>query len=329
MNHKLMFLLVTSFLIISCVSKPDLTKRPEWIDQTQSLYPSNQYLTAVGEGTTRNRARKNAQVNLVEIFSINVKAQTNVITNATKSDSALGVSAESSTSLNRTIETETSAAVSGLDIKQTWLSPKGKYYALAVLEKQKLANSLRKTIDQLDTSSAQDIDFSIHHAPNEIASINALRTARDKQIARHLANIQLREVSLGDIPKEISISKIEGLINKKIAGLSVSVSAKNNQNKETVESGLAAMGVHVTENGKLKVIAKIDLSSPVLINQWYWLRGSYQLSITQGGKVISRKRWSIKVSSKDESLLNLRLNDNLSKKISTYLIELMSDSLTS
>ncbi len=329
MNIKLLFSIVIIFFIASCSSTPDLTKRPEWIDQAQSLYPSAQYLTAVGEGVNLSRARKNALANLVEIFSVNVKAQTNVITKGTKSDSVLGVSAESSSSLSRTIQTETKNTVNGVVIKQSWLSQTGQYYALAVIEKQKLATSLRETIGELDRSTAQDIDFSIDNAPNDIAAINALRKARDNQIARHMANMQLKQVSIGGVPNEISSSKIEALIDKKIASLSVSVSTQNVQNKQTVEAGLAAMGIRVTESGKLKVLAKIDVSSPVHINEWYWLRGSYQLSISEDGKVISHKRWPIKVSAKDASMLNSRLNDNLNKKISEYIIELVSDSLTS
>lgn len=329
MNIKLLLVIVIIFFIASCSSKPNLTNRPEWIDQTQSLYPSSQYLTAVGEDVKRSLARKDAQANLVEIFSVSVNAQTNIMTKATQSDNVLGVSSESSSALSRIIRTESKNTVSGITIEKSWLSPTGQYYALAVIKKQTLAMNLRETIGELDASTAQNIDFSMHNSPNAIASINALRKARDNQIARHLANMQLKQVSSAGVPTEISSSKIKALIDKKIAGLSVRVAAQNAQNKQTVEAGIASLGIRATENAKLKILAKIDVSSPEYINKWYWLRGSYQLSISQNGKVISRKRWPIKVSAKDSTMLNSRLNDNLNKKISRYIIELVSDPLTS
>ena len=326
MNFKLPLLLLSSLLLASCASQPDLTERPEWIDHAQALYPSDTYLTAIGQASKRDRAAKNSVANLVEIFSVEVRAKTNVLTEATKTESAVSVTAESSTSLQRTIETETSQAVSGVEIKESWLSPEGEYYALAVLEKQKLAVSLRETIDELDTSTADNINFSINTAVNEIASINALRKARDNQIARQIANMQLKQVSLAGVPSDISSNKIEMLIDKKIAAIKISVSAEGELHKQTVEAGIAAMGMQVSDTAKIHVAALVDVGKPTLINKWYWLRGSYQLSVSQNGKVISRKRWPIKVSAKEKELLDSRLEDRLNSKISDYIIELVSDS---
>ena len=303
-------------------------ERPAWIDNAQSSYPAKEYLTAVGQASNRDRATENAIANLAEIFFVNVRAQTNVLTEATKQQSALGVTMESSTSLQRNIQTETDQAISGVVIRDSWLSPEGEYYALAVLDKRKAAISLTESIMELDDSTAEFIDYSLNSAPNTIAALNALRAARDEQLTRSMANLQLKQVSVSGIPNDISSAKIEKLIAKKLASMKVSVEVDSARHKKTIQSGLAKLGVAVVEISNLQVSADIDITEPALINSWYWLRGSYELSIAENGQEISRKRWPVKVSAKQQDLLIPRLQDSINNKISNYLIELVSDSPT-
>lgn len=328
MKFKLFILLLSCFFVASCSLTADPTERPEWLDHAQVLYPSNTYLTAVGKASKPDRASKNAVANLVEIFSVSVRARTNVLMEATKTRSVLSVTSESLNALQRTIKIETKKAVNGVETNEKWLSPDGEYYVLAVLEKQKLAISLREAIDDFDISTAANIDFSINSAQNEIASINALRKARDSQIARKITNIQLKKVSLNGVVNDISLEKIEQLINNKIASMKVRVSAGGELDKQTLELGITAMGIPVNEHAKIHVSAIVDVGKPKFINEWYWLMGNYQLSVSQNGKLISRKHWPIKILAKEKALLASRLEDKLNSKISDYIIELMSDSPT-
>ncbi|WP_028864800.1 LPP20 family lipoprotein [Psychromonas aquimarina] len=320
---NLALLLVCSLLSACASTQQD--KRPAWIDNAQASYASSDYLTAVGQASKRDRAGKNAVANLAEIFFVNVKAETRTLTEATKSQSALGVSSESSTNLQRSIQTETDQALSGVIIKETWLSPGGEYYALAVLAKRPAAETLYESIMELDNSIAQLLDYSANTAPNAILSINALRKARDQQLRRHMANLQLKQLSRGGLPADISGAQIEKLIADKLAALQVSVDVDSAAHKKTIQSGLAGLGVSVVDNSDLQVSADIDISDPALLEGWYWLRGSYALSLSENGQVISRKRWPVKVSAKQQEQLNHRLQDNINGKIADYLVELISD----
>ena len=321
-------ILLSFIFIVSCASTPDEQKRPEWIDNAKASYPESDYLTAVGQASKRSRAGTNAKANLAEIFYVNVRAESTSLTEATKDESALGVTMESSTSLQRSIQTETDQAMSGVKIKESWLSPSGEYYALAVLGKRQAAMSLNESIMDLDDSTAELINYSIKTAPNSIASINALREARDEQMARQMANLQLKQVSVSGIPTDISSKKIERLIAKKLASMQVSVEVDDDKHTKTVQSGLAQLGVKVVAQSNIVVSADIDITDPTLINGWYWLRGSYELSISEDGQVISRKRWPLKVSAKQEELLMPRLEDSVNAKITQYITELVSDSPT-
>lgn len=318
---------VICFFLASCASTPE-QKRPQWIDNAQQSYSTNEYLTAVGQAYNRERATENAKANLAEIFFVNVRAQTDSITEATKQQSALGVSMKTRTKLQRNIQTETDQALSGVMISNSWQSPEGQYYALATLGKYKAAVQLSETIAELDSSTADLIDYSIHRAPNQIAGLNALRMARDEQLLREMANLQLKQVSNSGITSSISSSKIEKLIANRLALLTISVKGNNARDKKNIQSGLAKLGISLAEESNLQLFANIDTTEPELINNWYWLRGSYELSIAENGQMISRKRWPVKVSAKHKNQLNLRLQDVINKKTANYLVELISDSPT-
>lgn len=327
-NMKII-ILFSSLLLTACASTSTQEKRPLWIDNAQASYPATDYLTAVGQASKRDRAVKNATANLAEIFYVSVHAETKILTDATKAQSVLGVTMESSTSLQRNIQTETDQVISGVLIKDSWLSPSGEYYVLALLEKRKAAMILNESIMELDASTADFIDYSINSAPNAIASLNALRLARDEQLTRTMANLQLKQVSVSGIPSDISSTKIEKLISKKLASMQVSVAVPESpSHSKTIQSGLAHLGINVVEKSKIEVTAEMDLTDPMSINGWHWIRGSYQLSISENGQVISSKRWPVKVSAKQRGMLMLRLKDSINEKIEGYLIELLSDSLT-
>lgn len=324
-KYRLLSYLLGCFFMSSCATTAK-QQRPQWIDHAQSSYLASDYLTAVGQASKRDRAGKNATANLAEIFYVNVRAQTNTLTEATKAESALGVSMESSTSVQRSIQTETDQVLSGVQIRESWLSATGEYYALAVLNKRKAALTLNESIMQFDSSTADLIDFSANSAPNSIAAVNALRAARDEQIARQMANLQLKQVSVSGVPVAISTKKIEALISEKLASLQVHV--VSDKQRKTVQSGLAKLGVSVVDQANIVITDELDISQPSKLNGWYWLRGSYVLSILEDGQVISRKRWPIKVSAKQQEILMQRLHDKLDRSINAYLAELVGDSPT-
>ena len=324
-------MLISAFLLSACSSQSSEqteNKRPTWIDHAKVDYPESQYLTAVGQASNRTRAGKNAVANLLEIFSVNVRAETRTLTEAVKEESALGVTMESSSTLQRDIQTETEQAIQGVEIKQTWLSPSGEYYALAVLHRLSASQNLTESIVALDEKTAKLIDYSINQSPNSIASINALRSARDVQITRKMGDYQLRYINGSGVPADISSEKIEQLIKQKLAALSIAAQADTDAQIKAIQSGLSSLGVKVVESANVEVSGKADMTNPALIDSWYWLRGSYELSLSENGQVISRKRWPIKVSAKQKDLLKLRLQDKLSSRMNEYLQQLISDSPT-
>ncbi len=67
-NTRYIAIVLSLIFIVSCASTSDDNARPDWIDNAKASYPENDYLTAVGQASKRDRAGKNAKANLAEIF---------------------------------------------------------------------------------------------------------------------------------------------------------------------------------------------------------------------------------------------------------------------
>jgi len=306
------------------VNQRNELERPIWIDQEHSSYVSAEYLSAVGEGTNRTLSSRQAMANLAEMFSVTVRSQTKVLSETIKEESRLGVTSESKTSLQTSINTRTEQSIQGIEIKESWLSPNGIYYTLAVLDRKKATQNLMELIMALDSETAELIHYSHHLAPNVILSLNALRTARDHQINREMFNTQLKYISGSGLINDLSRSSIEAMIRQRLAETVIKVKGHDT----VLQAAVATLGMTLANQSDVEIQSSVELTEPTFIHDWYWLRGSYQLIIWDNGNVISRKRWPIKVSSKQVELLDPRWKDKLNNHITLYLQQLIADAPT-
>jgi hypothetical protein len=57
---------------------------------------------------------------------------------------------------------------------------------------------------------------------------------------------------------------------------------------------------------------------------WYWLRGSLELSLVKNGQTQAKQRWPIKVSATDKGMVAQRAKDQLAGKLTNYLYQLFT-----
>lgn len=324
----LVFSILLPLTLLSACTSNKQKDQPNWVEHSQEKYVNQQYLTAVGKSESQVRANEGALANLADIFSLQVQNESKMATQHIKSESVLGFTAESSSSLYRQFKNRVDQVIQGAVVKETWRSPAGEYYALAVLDRAVAEQSLKESIMTLDEETEEMIQYSNVTAPNFILSINALRSARDFQLIRKMANLQLGYIRGTGISNERTIDSIELLIKRRLASLSISAEASTEIDLNGLQSGLSQLGVNVVNESRMQVSASVDLTNPTYLEGWYWLRGSYELTITENGQIISRKRWPVKVSTKQKQLLSARLEDKLSQTIEVYLQQIFSDAPT-
>jgi hypothetical protein len=318
MNHISLFLsiLMSSLLLGGCasVNEKEANQRPGWIESAQLTYPIEGYLTALGQGNLQTEAEQHARANLVEIVSLPMRIEAKKQTNSAKQRSVLGDPLQATNVLQDSIE-----------IKERWQNKDGAFYALAVIDRSKAAKDLIKTIEALDKKIEHLIDYSSNIAPNTVLAFNTLWSARHLQLIRDTENAQLQYISDNNLPSIITDEQIEQRIKQKLAMLTMSVDSNSYNGLSSLQAALSQLGVKVVDNASLHISSRMDITEPSYINAWFWIRGSYELIIKENGQVISRKRWPIKVATKDAELLVPRLQDKLRENINGYVQEMLRE----
>jgi len=115
--------------------------RPEWVDNPGKTF-FNQEIYAVGSGKTLKEAQSDARANIVKFFETNVNS---------KFQGSLSGMNERSDRLSRAeIEETTKGIIKGINIAKVYQDKDG-FYALAVLDKERVVNEIVYDIDQLDS----------------------------------------------------------------------------------------------------------------------------------------------------------------------------------
>jgi hypothetical protein len=113
-------------------------KEPAWVSAPDAVYDKNIFVTAVGYGTDRNQAEKDALGRLVAVFGQSVQADLKTITSYSEAVSKGAVNVSENTVVQNAIKTSAEMdALIGAEIEDVWFDSKNTYYAVAVLEKAK------------------------------------------------------------------------------------------------------------------------------------------------------------------------------------------------
>ena len=145
-----------------------------------------------------------------------------------------------------------------------------------------------------------------------------MRALRDHAVER-----EARVAALERRPARVDEGR-DGLEDEALALFALSGAILQNMTRNP----LADPSLVGISHGAALAVVTLTVLFPAYIDAWYWLRGSYELTITENGQVISRKRWPIKVSAKQKELLAPRLQDKVNSRMNEYLQQLISDSPT-
>jgi len=318
---KALLALTVTATIVSCGTTAS-EQKPDWIDSSETSYAQHMYLTAVGQASKRDRAANRALANLANIFTVTITDKSQFNSEVNSLTTAGGKQEHLKEELIRNISTFTHHKLEGAEVKETWQSPSGEYYALAVLDKQATARRLINIINDADKATMELLEYS-KSAPNFVISFHALIKAKNEQLSRESANKQLSVVA-NAMPAKISSKDIEQLSFDALSNLNVASAAESENSSKALQAALNQVGINFDATSNTSLKAKLDLTEPSFREGWYWLRGSYELDFIQDGNVISRKRWPVKISAKDKAQLDTRLRDKLNKKLPSYIIELLA-----
>ena len=117
---------------------------------------------------------------------------------------------------------------------------------------------------------------------------------------------------------------IDILIRDGLSQLQVVVQSDDYTVQEELERALASLGIQVMGASNLLMFGRIDTAPVDKKEGWYWARGSYELQLSDSGKVLAKQRWPIKVSATDKAMVEPRVRDEVNRNLPNYVYELLS-----
>lgn len=168
--HKIIGFFLALALLAGCASSPKSapgkassksadkdgkarTSEPSWVANPRNDYSESQYVSAVGYGTDRESAEKNALGALVAIFGQTVKGETVVSTRYTEAVKSGLIEVTEDTDIGRAVTSSYDLeTVVGAEIKDTWYDGAKTTYAVAVMDKAKSALLYADLVDTNESS---------------------------------------------------------------------------------------------------------------------------------------------------------------------------------
>ncbi len=139
--------------IIAVGASAQAPSPPGWVSGTSPEYPKGAFLTGVGEGPTQEKAADKARAEIAKIFSLEVRAETQVsareVTDGVKSSYSQDVSDD--------VRTFTAKVIEGVEIARYGRGEAGTHYALAVLDR---GHSLKVFKDKIEAGDKEFAELS-------------------------------------------------------------------------------------------------------------------------------------------------------------------------
>lgn len=266
------------FIFSACFLFAAKNKMPRWITLPSDVYPAEKYMNGTGSGTNRETAELEAVRNLSSVFGQTVKSNTAASKKMERALSEGKVSFSSAENLQQNITSQIEAEnLIGIEIAEYFYNkPEKKWYAVAILEREKTAAVYQKYIEKNDAAVRKAIKESeknpgTFYGYSEICFAAEIASENDK-LVKNLTVIDFERGS--EISKKIVSLKNTQLTKKKLAEnitIYVQISGdKDNKIKSAFQDIFSKYGFKTSPSKKEK----------------YNLEGKYSSEISQKGKII-------------------------------------------
>lgn len=265
------------FVFSACFLFAAKNKMPKWITFPASVYPAEKYMNGTGSGENRETAELEAVKNLSSVFGQTVKSNAVASKKMEQALSEGKVSFSSAENLQQNITSQIEAEnLIGIEIAEYFYNkPEKKWYALAILEKEKTAAVYQDYIEKNDSAVRQAIKESgenpgTFYGYSEICFAVEIAAENDKL----LKNLTVIDFENGnEISKKIVSLQNTQLAKKKFAEditIYVKISGdKDNKIKSAFQDIFSNYGFKTSPAKKEK----------------YSLEGSYSSEISKKGKI--------------------------------------------
>lgn len=274
---------------------PSTGPTPAWKDGTCD---NSRYLCGVGDGADRKAADMDARAELARIFRSNVKAVSQSFDAAARQiSSKTGEQWIEVNSISEYSMVSTDKTVEMSQIAGRWKDGNGRYWSLAVIDRQQAGNALRERIQRLDGDVGNEVGRA-KAAADKLARFKALKRAIQFHVQRETLNGDLRviENSGMGIPAPHRLSDLVAMLDQAAGELKLGLAiagAGASRVQACLEEALTDKGYQIDANIDEDAEEEIDIT------------GDFDVLIK--GRIRAEKRGKIAGAEVVQTTLTLKL----------------------
>lgn len=213
---------------------------PGWILSPHSTYPSEQFLTGMGEAKSRDQAERRAYVAVARVFSANIRAQSVDRESYATQETGRTSRTRRGLQLDQRTQVITSKVLENVKILDTWYQPSTRhFFALAGLDRQQAEQAILERVRDWDATIEDMVNQGRSH-PRKIQRIRGYKQALSLLNTRKQVNADLRVIRISgkSQPPPYRLTDIQREFQDFMANeVTISVSMKG-ENREQLERAI-------------------------------------------------------------------------------------------
>lgn len=326
-------LTVSSAVLISCLAagKPAVTKAdpqagPAWISGSTSAYPATQYLTGVGDSFGQERAKDKARADLVKVIQVKIDATSNLNERVSRSETNSGVRESIRQSTIDDINTSTNVELKSIQIADTWYdSEKEKYYALAILPRDKASKDILQEMQQLDEETSGHITRSNNSSDpfDKVVNMNkaVIAQMRNKALKGYLIAINNQAAAEHKGLYDADTLQAQMRVIQRQIPISVNVIGEHGSSLSIYARGGLSQAGYKPAKGNTQYVLDVELDKEPAIyrDKVYWVFANLEIGFRNAltNKTIGTCSWEFKEGSQAKSRASKKVLESVKEVFDT------------
>ncbi len=305
MGRTMGFIVMLAAGLVGCAG--GAPQRPDWVSGNPAAYPADRFLVGRGQAPRAAVARDRARADLAKVFRVRVSEESRDLTSVEigqtgRKDPDTRYRSE----VARSLVAHTDAVLEGVEIASQWQDPDtGDHHALAVLDRLRAANALRRQLDALDETVRRQV-AQARQGDDLAGRIRAARRAVTAAAEREGVARSLRVVSAtGTVPEPpVALARLAADLDALLARVRVVPSVVRDDVgglERVLSSAAAGAGLTVSSGndpGAYALEGTLDATEFQDERGWHWVRGTLEVTVRRPDTraVVTARRWPLKAS---------------------------------
>lgn len=143
------FVILIASILASCASSPS-GSIPSWVMNVRELFPEDRYMASVAEASTLDSARKKAAAEIASVFRMTINADTQFESQYKAAEKDLELIRSREESFSSSVSRKVNEDLINVKYGESYISPEGRVYATAYLDRKETFNIYTKKMRDLD-----------------------------------------------------------------------------------------------------------------------------------------------------------------------------------